>query len=99
MRFGLSLGLVIALGGPAVAGPIESACLGSERSGGDRALCGCIQQVADMTLTGADQRLAARFFSDPDRAQEIRQSNRRSHEAFWQRYKNFGATAEVSCGG
>lgn len=99
MRISLSLGLLVAAAGPAMAGPIETACLRSDRSGGDRAMCGCIQQVADMTLTGSDQRLAARFFSDPDRAQEIRQSDRRSHEAFWERYRNFGETAEVYCGG
>lgn len=99
MRIALSVVLLAAAAGPALAGPIETACLRSERSGGNRAVCGCIQQVADMTLTGSDQRLAARFFSDPDRAQEIRQSDRRSHEAFWQRYRNFGETAEVYCGG
>ncbi|MFZ5749948.1 MAG: hypothetical protein ACOY5U_02660 [Pseudomonadota bacterium] len=95
----MSIVLLAAAAGPALAGPIEAACLRSERSGGNRAICGCIQQVADMTLTGSDQRLAARFFSDPDRAQEIRQSDRRSHEAFWERYRNFGETAEVYCGG
>lgn len=99
MRIALSVVLLAAAAGPALAGPIETACLRSERSGGNRAICGCIQQVADMTLTGSDQRLAARFFSDPDRAQEIRQSDRRSHEAFWERYRNFGETAEVYCGG
>ena len=43
--------------------------------------------------------MAAEFFDDPHRAQEIRQSDRRSHEAFWQRYKNFGQTAEIFCQG
>jgi hypothetical protein len=99
MRIAMSIVLLAAAASPALAGPIETACLRSERSGGNHAICGCIQQVADMTLTGSDQRLAARFFSDPDRAQEIRQSDRRSHEAFWQRYRNFGETAEVYCGG
>jgi len=99
MRIAMSIVLLAAATGPGLAGPIETACLRSERSGGNRAICGCIQQVADMTLTGSDQRLAARFFSDPDRAQEIRQSDRRSHEAFWERYRNFGETAEVYCGG
>lgn len=99
MRIAMSIVLLAAATGPALAGPIETACLRSERSGGNRAICGCIQQVADMTLTGSDQRLAARFFSDPDRAQEIRQSDRRSHEAFWERYRNFGETSEVYCGG
>ena len=42
----------------AVAGPIERACMASDR-GGNRSLCGCIQQAADMTLSGGDQRRAA----------------------------------------
>jgi hypothetical protein len=83
--------------GPASAGAIERACLSSERGGGNRALCGCIQRAADRTLTGRDQRTAARFFRDPDRAQEIRMSDRGSDKAFWERYKAFGYYAEVSC--
>ena len=83
---------------PALARGIESACLKSERGQGKRLLCGCIQDAADLTLTERDQRLAASFFADPDRAQQIRQSDRRTHEAFWERYKNFGQTAEAFCG-
>lgn len=79
------------------AGNIERACLKSGRSSASRALCGCIQQAADLTLNRSDQKLAAKFFADPHRAQEIRQSDNRSHEAFWQRYKEFGATAEAFC--
>lgn len=81
----------------ASAGPIERACNQSARSGGNRALCGCIQQAADMTLNGSDQSRAARFFSDPHQAQEVRQSGRRSDAEFWERYKHFGATAEAYC--
>ncbi len=84
---------------PLFAEQIERACLNSERSAGNRALCGCIQDAANLTLTSRDQRMAAEFFDDPHRAQEIRQSDRRSHEAFWQRYKNFGQTAEIFCQG
>jgi hypothetical protein len=51
----------------AVAGPIERACMASDR-GGNRSLCGCIQQAADMTLSGGDQRRAAKFFKDPEAA-------------------------------
>jgi hypothetical protein len=81
----------------AAAGVIERACLSSERAAGNRALCGCIQRAADRTLTGRDQRTAAQFFSDPDRAQEVRQSGRRSDREFWDRYTSFGAFAAVSC--
>lgn len=83
--------------GAAMAGPIEVACLKSDRARGQVALCGCIQDAADMTLTKRDQKLAASFFSDPHRAQEIRQSDSRRHEAFWDRYKNFGLAAETFC--
>lgn len=79
------------------AGPIQNACLSSDRAGANRALCSCIQSAADRTLTRRDQRLAASFFEDPHRAQEIRQSDRRSHETFWQRYRAFGETAEAFC--
>lgn len=81
----------------ASAGPIERACNQSARAGGNRALCGCIQQAADRTLTSRDQTRAAGFFTDPHEAQEVRQSDRRSDEEFWQRYKHFGATAEAYC--
>lgn len=82
----------------ASAGSIERACMSSDRAANNRALCGCIQQVADMTLTNSDQRQAAKFFKDPQRAQDIRQSDNASHEAFWQRYKAFGNTAAQYCG-
>ena len=82
---------------PLFANKIENACLKSDRASGQRALCGCIQDAANLTLTSSDQRLAATFFANPSKAQEIRQSDRRSHEDFWRRYKNFGATAETFC--
>jgi len=85
--------------GIAAAGTIENACNRSDRQAANRALCGCIQDVADLTLSGTDQRMAASFFSGPHTAQLIRQSDCTSHESFWQRYKNFGQTAEVYCAG
>jgi hypothetical protein len=83
----------------ATAGPIESACLRSGRDAASRSMCGCIQQVADMTLRGADQRRAAKFFRDPDLAHEVWISQRPADDAFWDRYKEFGAMAETYCGG
>lgn len=82
---------------PVLANQIERACLKSQRAVGQRALCGCIQDAANMTLTARDQKLAASFFADPHRAQEVRQSGSRRHSDFWQRYKNFGVTAETYC--
>ncbi|SFP75696.1 hypothetical protein [Tranquillimonas alkanivorans] len=89
--------LAVCAGGAAQAGTIERACLSSERASGNRALCGCIQHVADLTLDRRDQRLAAKFFRDPHQAQVVRQSDRRSDETFWQKYKRFGTTAETYC--
>lgn len=81
----------------AVAGPIDSACSRSDRGARSAALCGCIQQVADMTLSRADQRRAADFFKDPHRAQEVRMSKSNADNAFWGRYKNFASTAQAYC--
>ena len=82
--------------GSAEAGMIERACLASDRPK-SRALCGCIQQAANVTLSGGEQRTAAAFFADPHRAQEVRQSDRARDERFWARYQRFGATAEAYC--
>ncbi|WP_135449284.1 MULTISPECIES: hypothetical protein [Tabrizicola] len=79
------------------AGPIQRACMASDR-GGNRALCSCIQQAADMTLSGADQRRAAKFFRDPDLAHATWVSQTKADDAFWERYKTFGQTAEAYCG-
>lgn len=98
MRITWALALAGALfAGCAGAGPIERACQQSDRGAGNRQLCGCIQQVADITLDRRDQKMAAKFFSDPNRAQEIRQSDSRSDEVFWRKYRAFGSAAESYC--
>ena len=84
--------------GMAQAGPIERACLSSDRAAGNRSLCGCIQQVADQTLGNGDQRKAAKFFRDPDLAHAVWISQSSRDDEFWDRYKAFGATAAASCG-
>jgi hypothetical protein len=86
------------ISGMAQAGPIERACMASDR-GGDRSLCGCIQQAADLTLSGGDQRRAAKFFKDPEAAHATWVSQSSSDDAFWDRYKSFGTTAEAYCAG
>lgn len=83
----------------ASAGPIERACLQSDRDGASRAVCSCIQQVADQTLGGSDQRRAAKFFGNPEKANTVWQSQSRSDDAFWERYKAFGSQAESYCAG
>ena len=94
----LAAGLVL-VGQVALAGPIETACMASSRAGGDRALCGCVQRVADITLTGADQRLVAKFFADPNKAESVRMQSSASANAFWDRYMVFGQQAEMACKG
>jgi hypothetical protein len=83
----------------ASAGPIERACMASDRGAASRTLCGCIQQAADMTLSGGDQRRAAKFFKDPEAAHSTWISQSASDDAFWERYKSFGQTAESTCAG
>tara|TARA_R110002111_G_C5714167_1_gene347029 strand:+ start:147 stop:449 length:303 start_codon:yes stop_codon:yes gene_type:complete len=94
----LSIGCVALLASvtPAVSGKIERACNSSQRNV-SASTCSCIQSVANTKLTGRDQTLAAKFFKDPQMAQETRQSDRRSSEAFWQRYKAFGSAAAQNC--
>lgn len=91
--------VLVCAAGACWAGPIERACMSSSRQAGSRSLCGCIQQVADVTLSGNDQRRAAKFFTDPEAAQKAKALDSRAAEAFWSRYANFGAAAEMHCAG
>lgn len=87
----------ILVAGAATAGPIRNACAQSDRGARNASLCSCIQQVADVTLDGRDQQLAARFFSDPHMSQEVRMSDRPRDERFWRKYRAFGSAAESYC--
>jgi hypothetical protein len=78
-------------------GPLQTACLRADRRAASPQLCGCVQAVADRTLSGRDQSRAVRFFRDPHQAQVTRQSDRRGDEAFWLRYKDFVSAAERVC--
>lgn len=78
-------------------GPISQACLRSDRKAASSVLCGCIQAVANDRLSAGDQRLAATFYANPQRGQDVRQSDNPSNEAFWQRYKLYASAAERSC--
>ena len=71
----------------------------SSRDAANRSVCSCIQQVADMTLGGNDQRRAAKLFNDPDKANDVWLSKSSADNAFWDRYKAFGSAAEASCAG
>lgn len=81
---------------PLYAGTIERACNSSPRNA-SRATCSCIQHVADVQLSGRDQKQAAKFFADPQLAQDTRQSDNPAKERFWLRYKAFGLSAAKQC--
>ena len=81
----------------ASAGPIETACIRSDRAQATRALCRCIDSVAQRTLTRGEQRRAASFFRDPQLAQDVRMSRSQRDNEFWARYRAFGAAAEQAC--
>lgn len=83
---------------PVAFGPISKACLKSDREAKSRQLCGCIQAVANDTLTRSQQRQAVQFYRDPAMAQKIRQSDRPSDEKFWRAYKAYGEKARQVCG-
>lgn len=104
MKKPLLLTLCVALALPVMAsmadaGPVENACNRSKRKAANRQLCSCIQQVADMSLSRSDQSRAASFFKDPAKAHKVWMSKSKSDDAFWDRYKAFGAQAEAYCGG
>lgn len=82
---------------PFASGPISRACLASDRKARSRELCGCVQAVADQTLTGGQQAKAVKFYSDPQKAQDIRQSKRPGDKAFWKAYSDYGKRAEQTC--
>lgn len=82
---------------PFASGPIQSACARSGRKDANRRLCGCVQAAANETLSSSDQSLAISFYTNPQRGQDVRQSDRASNEAFWTRYKLYVARAERYC--
>lgn len=94
----LVLAAVLSAPGTLWARQIERACKQTQSDAATPQLCACIQRVADQVLTGSDQRLVARFLRDPEQAEEIRRSDSRAHDRFWQRYRAFGSTATRVCG-
>lgn len=81
----------------AAPGVIQRACQQSDRDAATPQLCGCIQRVANHSLTRSERRKVAKWFSDPHQAQEVRMSDRRSDEELWKRYKAFGEKAHATC--
>lgn len=84
--------------GVGASGQVGRACMGSGRDAANAALCSCVGRVASQSLSAADQRRAASFFGDPERAQEVRSSDSGRDDAFWARYRAFADRAEAVCG-
>lgn len=82
---------------PVASGPISDACLSSGRKSRSPALCGCIQAVANDSLSRADQRRAVGFYRDLQSAQDTRQSQRRGDQQFWTAYIAYAERAERIC--
>lgn len=78
-------------------GTIEIACLRSDRPAAGRALCGCLQAVANAVLSPSQQKRGASFFADPHSAQEVKASKRPADDAFWARWELFAATSVKHC--
>lgn len=78
-------------------GPIGNACLIGGRKSASRALCGCVQAAADISLNAADQRRGARFFVDSAAVQDMQLSDTPAAEAFWDRWKAFSELAKGMC--
>jgi len=81
-----------------VSGDIGLACMAGGREAANRTLCSCVQGVASQTLSAADQRQAAGFFSNPQQAQDVKASDTPANEAFWDRYDAFADRARSQCG-
>jgi phytoene dehydrogenase-like protein len=81
-----------------VNGEVAKACIAGGRDAANRALCSCVQQVANQSLNASDQRRAVTFFDDPETAQQVRQSDRAADNAFWDRYRAFADRAAQICG-
>ncbi|MGB3244940.1 MAG: hypothetical protein WBB25_10420 [Sulfitobacter sp.] len=80
-------------------GPIQQACQSGGRKAASHTRCGCVQAVANQTLSGADQRRGAQYFKNPHKLQEVRQSDNAGNERFWKVWKEFGQSAGAVCGG
>lgn len=95
----LLAGLALAgCGGGGASGTIGAACIRADRSAATPALCTCVQRVANQSLSAADQRRAAEFFANPDRAEQVRRSSAQRDDEFWDRYRAFADRAAATCG-
>ena len=84
-------------GGRGATGDISRACVEADRRAASPALCSCVQQVANQSLSGSDQARVVGFFENPQLAQDTRQSDRSGDELFWGRYRAFTDLASQIC--
>lgn len=82
---------------PNASGPVKSACLASNRKARSDRLCGCIQAVANQSLSRGDQMRAISFYGNPQEAQDIRQSDRARDEQFWKAYSEYAKQSARIC--
>lgn len=102
MRYFLLIGALASIaacggGSRGATGEISQACIEADRRAANPALCSCVQQVANQTLSSSDRTRAATFFADPQLAQDTRRSDRSSDERFWDRYRAFTDLASEIC--
>ncbi|HCI07146.1 MAG TPA: hypothetical protein DE314_07275 [Sulfitobacter sp.] len=76
---------------------MASACRAAGRKEASRARCGCVQAVANRSLSSSEQQRGVPFFSNPQRTQDVRQSDTASNERFWKKWKAFGTQAGRMC--
>ena len=78
-------------------GEIYTACRGAGRKEATDQRCGCVQWVANQTLSPAQQVRGAGYFSDQQGLQDTRQSDGAANERFWAAWKEFGQQAGGQC--
>jgi hypothetical protein len=78
-------------------GPISAACKSAGRKQATRSRCGCVQAVANQSLSRSEQIRGAAFFKDPQKAQDLRQSGGSANERFWKKWKAYGQEAARIC--
>lgn len=90
--------LALAAPAPALAGSeIARACRATDRPAATRALCSCLQGVADTMLTRAERRRVAHLLGAPHLSQEVRASDKPADARFWTRYRAYGEAAHEAC--
>ena len=82
---------------PFARGRMFSACISDGRKSASQKRCGCVQAIANRTLSPAQAHRGVSLWSDPGRLQEIRQSDLASNERFWKAWSEFSAEALRVC--